>query len=641
MDNTIQLYSDREKKNKVYPITSPDRVIDENGVNIKDKIEEINSSLDNITNIDDFFKGDILLIPTYNSNKGIGKNNLRFYISNNFKDFYNVNNNPIFTSKTNKANWNYAGLLHNNEFLFISDYQNNSSVFGGDTFNLIRTDDFNSFIETDIKFNNHDRQWAPELYVENGEIYIISTLQKSKGTRPSTAYPKYMSTYISKALDNTLNKWSEPIEIIDTTAFIGDDGNPISGKPQYIDPCLIKKDGIYYLFLTSEIDNKYNLINVFTNTSLTSKFTFSHTIDFAESVEAPSCIKINGLYYLYCDAHPSNKGSGKYVFKTSVDLINWSDKETVNTFDGNNIRHFSPILISDEGNKNKVKELMKRCRENNSILANTINEKFKNLTKPLNYENLSNICVKEGNDGIIQTLYAKGNTVYRLGHDNNNVEVDKIIINNINTDNVLDGEFIGFVVDSSSRDIIIKHGGSVYLPSKKDFAIGFKYGNNESIIKFDVRDGYLKATNTSPLAIPVKNPKVYDEVFIDYIGNIFDLEAGHYNFLGSSMNILNIPDNLKQSSITLSLKIYQDIDRREYEIFANVIGDKYVLYTKNNSNEFIHGWRKEVYTSEGYGSPEGVVTSSQGHFYRDLTNYSLYFKLTGVSNTGWKEITLK
>ena len=45
-EGTTQLYSDREKKNKVYPITSPDRVIDENGVNIKDKIEEINSSLD-------------------------------------------------------------------------------------------------------------------------------------------------------------------------------------------------------------------------------------------------------------------------------------------------------------------------------------------------------------------------------------------------------------------------------------------------------------------------------------------------------------------------------------------------------------------------------------------------------------------
>ena len=47
MDNTIQLYLDKEKQIKGYPITSPDRVIDENGVNVKDEIEEINSSLDN------------------------------------------------------------------------------------------------------------------------------------------------------------------------------------------------------------------------------------------------------------------------------------------------------------------------------------------------------------------------------------------------------------------------------------------------------------------------------------------------------------------------------------------------------------------------------------------------------------------
>ena len=54
----IQLYTDEKKEIKGYPITSPDRVIDENGVNIKDEIEEINSSLDNIINkqltFDDF-----------------------------------------------------------------------------------------------------------------------------------------------------------------------------------------------------------------------------------------------------------------------------------------------------------------------------------------------------------------------------------------------------------------------------------------------------------------------------------------------------------------------------------------------------------------------------------------------------------
>ena len=52
MENTIQLYSDREKKNKVYPITSPDRVIDENGISIK-------SQLDNIAILPDEEIGDI------------------------------------------------------------------------------------------------------------------------------------------------------------------------------------------------------------------------------------------------------------------------------------------------------------------------------------------------------------------------------------------------------------------------------------------------------------------------------------------------------------------------------------------------------------------------------------------------------
>ena len=39
MDNTIQLYVDKKKEKKGYPITSPDRVIDENGVNIKEKLK--------------------------------------------------------------------------------------------------------------------------------------------------------------------------------------------------------------------------------------------------------------------------------------------------------------------------------------------------------------------------------------------------------------------------------------------------------------------------------------------------------------------------------------------------------------------------------------------------------------------------
>ena len=41
MDNTIQLYIDKNQEIKGYPITSPDRVIDENGVNIKEQLDTI------------------------------------------------------------------------------------------------------------------------------------------------------------------------------------------------------------------------------------------------------------------------------------------------------------------------------------------------------------------------------------------------------------------------------------------------------------------------------------------------------------------------------------------------------------------------------------------------------------------------
>lgn len=48
MKNTIQLYIDDEKKIKGYPVTSPDRVVDENGKSVQQEIKKINDRLDDI-----------------------------------------------------------------------------------------------------------------------------------------------------------------------------------------------------------------------------------------------------------------------------------------------------------------------------------------------------------------------------------------------------------------------------------------------------------------------------------------------------------------------------------------------------------------------------------------------------------------
>lgn len=50
MDNTIQLYTDEERTVKGYPITSPDRVIDEDGRSVTEQMKSINEQLDNIEN---------------------------------------------------------------------------------------------------------------------------------------------------------------------------------------------------------------------------------------------------------------------------------------------------------------------------------------------------------------------------------------------------------------------------------------------------------------------------------------------------------------------------------------------------------------------------------------------------------------
>lgn len=45
MNNTMQLYIDEKKEIKGYPITSPDRVIDENGVSIKEQLDTVDNEL--------------------------------------------------------------------------------------------------------------------------------------------------------------------------------------------------------------------------------------------------------------------------------------------------------------------------------------------------------------------------------------------------------------------------------------------------------------------------------------------------------------------------------------------------------------------------------------------------------------------
>lgn len=103
MNNTIQLYMDEKQEIKGYPITSPDRVIDENGVNIKQQLDTIENGkaektevqnlknrVDSFTSLDEgSTTGDAELIDGRNTFFGTTDNNIGEAIRKQMNGVYN------------------------------------------------------------------------------------------------------------------------------------------------------------------------------------------------------------------------------------------------------------------------------------------------------------------------------------------------------------------------------------------------------------------------------------------------------------------------------------------------------------------------------------------------------------------------
>lgn len=138
MNNTIQLYTDKNKEIKGYPITSPDRVIDENGISIKQRLDNIatiitplqsQSEIQNILNTKNNikFKSGIYELDLIS---GVG-----LTLSNNTK--CELENNVIFKLKPQSvANYNIIDLTNkknitiNGTLTIIGDKETHNDTIG-------------------------------------------------------------------------------------------------------------------------------------------------------------------------------------------------------------------------------------------------------------------------------------------------------------------------------------------------------------------------------------------------------------------------------------------------------------------------------------------------------------------------------
>ena len=453
---------------------------------INNDINIINSQMDSIKNLDSFFESDVLLIPSY---RGFlkGSENLELYISNDCKNCYNVNTQPIYKNKTGREFYDYCGMIYNGKFYFIADYRSSDAVWGGDRFAIISTSDFITFDEHVFNVGNEnvDQTWAPEFFVHNNEVYIFYCMHVKGETfqRPaiSTVTKDKFSIYYSKATDNTLKNWTNPQKV----SFDNDESK--------IDPCVIYKDNLFHMFVCRDTDI---VIDHYTSSTITGVWQRAEIIDMPCKTEAPAIVKFKNKYYMFLDSFRSTgeNDEGLYHVLESTNLYNWSNLKVFKNQSNNVMRHFSPIVLKTEKEKNIIKNLYNRLNNNQgNSLINTMKYIQMGINKHgISFTDLGSLT----NTGIIEELKVQKNTIYYLNGIKRTVTIKKI-----NIDLLENYDEFHFIILVGNRDLQTKivimnsctGNGTTFLPLGLDYiTMGGVEVNNSIKYSFFVKDKFIR-----------------------------------------------------------------------------------------------------------------------------------------------------
>lgn len=148
-------------------------------------------------------------------------------------------------------------------------------------------------VSTDTIGGGVKNSWAPEWVIDDNPTprFIISCSSAKSELRP----------YLFTALDNTLTKWSAPVDL-----GVG---------PVYLDGQIYKHNNIYHLFVKST-----PLMRHATAPTITGPWTWLPDRNDFANMEGPSVVRLtDGTWRMYLDPM-----YGSAVYTNSTDLYNWS-----------------------------------------------------------------------------------------------------------------------------------------------------------------------------------------------------------------------------------------------------------------------------------------------------------------------------
>ncbi|WP_323081673.1 family 43 glycosylhydrolase [Limosilactobacillus reuteri] len=292
---------------------------------------------------------DNILFPAFtNQNQNSYRDEL--YISNNGVDLYHVNQYGSGVDFTDHPVAVDCSTMFYNGYVYqIYDYakspypeQIQSHFLGGNGIQIRRSKDMINweFIDVDLP-SKWLQTWAPEWYVEDGNVYVVVSLSDCSATVKNTTdgvVNWVKQTYIISTTD--FKTWSEP-QFIDL------------GLDNCIDPFIIKENGHYYLFVKNEVTGK---ITEFKSDSLAAGYKQIGILDTNSRAvfEGPAVIEYKGGYLLIVDA--PNEGLVAFY---STDIESWGQTIHLSTNDGQIVKHCTPITLKNNDLRKIVQNYVK------------------------------------------------------------------------------------------------------------------------------------------------------------------------------------------------------------------------------------------------------------------------------------------
>ena len=208
-------------------------------------------------------------------------------------------------------------------------------------------------IDLGLYNSEYPKRWAPDLYVENNELYVLISKQYANTERSGN-----FKNYIAKCNDLEELTFDTPTEIILTGTT----------STNYIDCNLIKIGNIYHLTIKNETTGAIRIEHFTSLDMINYQLVNDNFGDFGDYREGCFVIKYGNDYYLYAERYGYNVGKySVYAVKKSKDLNTFSNIEIMES--DIDISHGGAIVINDSSTKNLIQKLDKFVSKYNDYFS--------------------------------------------------------------------------------------------------------------------------------------------------------------------------------------------------------------------------------------------------------------------------------